>query len=45
MQASEELRDQGTQATASIEDEVCAYLIESGRLKKSDLKRAEAFRE
>ena len=45
MQASEELRDQETRATASIEDEVCAYLIESGRLKKSDLKRAEAFRE
>jgi general secretion pathway protein E len=45
VQASEELRDQGTQATASIEDEVCAYLIESGRLKNSDLKRAEAFRE
>lgn len=43
MQATEEKQNQKTQA--SVEDEVCVHLIESGRLKKSDLKRAETFRD
>ncbi|MEE8338732.1 MAG: type II secretion system ATPase GspE [Xanthomonadales bacterium] len=29
----------------AVEDEVCLHLIESGRLKKPDLRRAEAFRD
>jgi general secretion pathway protein E len=45
VQATEELqKNDATQANA-VEDEVCLYLIESGRLKKSDLKRAETFRD
>ena len=45
MQVSEEvLKDEDLQ-TGSVDDEVCRYLIESGRLKDADLKRAETFRE
>ena len=45
MQASEEvLKDEDLQP-GTVEDEVCQYLIESGRLKSVDLKRAETFRE
>jgi general secretion pathway protein E len=43
VQATEELQNNKTQPLDSVEDEVCAYLVESGRLKKPDLKRAEAF--
>jgi general secretion pathway protein E len=45
VQATEELQNGDTQKSDAIEDEVCVYLIDSGRLKKSDLKRAETFRE
>ena len=45
MQATEERRDNEVLKPTAVEDEVCVYLIESGRLKKSDLKRAEAFRD
>lgn len=49
MQTSEETRDQviqpGTAMPQSAQDEVCRYLIESGRLKQADLKRAETFRD
>src|SRR5210317_2219154 len=45
VQATEEYLDNKSQQPDKIEDEVCAYLIDSSRLKKSDLKRAEAFRD
>jgi general secretion pathway protein E len=45
VQATEELNNNQTQPSGAAEDQVCVYLIESGRLKKSDLKRAETFRE
>lgn len=45
MQATEEIQNNNEQKIDTIEDEVCAYLIESGRLKKTDLKRAETFRD
>jgi general secretion pathway protein E len=45
VQLTEELQNDQAQQTEDIQDEVCTYLIDSGRLKKSDLKRAEAFRE
>ena len=45
MQITEEIQDDKAQAVTAFEDEVCVYLIESGRLKKSDLKRAETFRD
>jgi len=45
VQATEELPGDKTQPTGGVEDGICAHLIDSGRLKKSDLKRAEAFRE
>ena len=45
MQATEELQNNETQKTDTVADEVSAYLIENGRLKNSDLKRAETFRE
>lgn len=45
MQASNEiLKDDARQPSAAV-DQVCVYLIESGRLKQVDLDRAEAFRE
>jgi len=40
-----EVRIENSDQVDSIEDEVCSYLIESGRLKKADLKRAESFRD
>ena len=43
MQATEELQGHDAKKPSAVEDEVCAYLIESGRLKKTDLKRAETF--
>ncbi len=45
MQATEAIQKNNGQQADAVEDEVCAYLIESGRLKKPDLKRAEAFRD
>jgi len=45
VQATEELQNNETQKTDTVADEVSAYLIENGRLKNSDLKRAETFRE
>src|SRR5210317_1671757 len=45
VQATEEYLDNKSQHPEKVEDEVCVYLIESGRLKKSDLKRAETFRD
>jgi len=45
VQATEEIQNKNEPKFDAIEDEVCVYLIESGRLKKSDLKRAETFRD
>ena len=45
MQATEELQDNQAEVSDDVVDEVCNYLIESGRLKQTDLNRAEAFRE
>ena len=45
MQATEELQDNNANQLDAVEDKVSVYLIESGRLKKSDLKRAETFRD
>jgi len=45
VQATEEIQNKNGPKFDAIEDEVCVYLIESGRLKKSDLKRAETFRD
>ena len=45
MQTTDEIKDNTTQQVNAVEDQVCMHLIESGRLKKSDLKRAETFRE
>ena len=45
MQATEELQNKNAGQSDAVEDKVSDYLIESGRLKKSDLKRAETFRD
>ena len=45
MQATEEVQNNETLKPNTVENEVCVYLIESGRLKQSDLKRAEVFRD
>ena len=45
IQATEKLKDENGQQPEAATDHVCVHLIESGRLKKSDLKRAVAFRE
>ena len=45
MQVTEEEQNVEVQKPVSVVDEVSAYLIESGRLKKADLKRADTFRE
>ena len=45
MQVSEEVQDNGSKNGDAVEDGVCSFLIDSGRLKKSDLKRAETFRD
>ena len=44
MQATEEVL-KNKQPIDTVADQVCDYLIDSGRLKKSDLKRAETFRD
>ncbi len=45
MQATEKLQDNQSEASDGVADEVCNYLIDSGRLKQTDLNRAVAFRE
>jgi general secretion pathway protein E len=45
VQTTEETQNNKSPSNIAVEDEVCVYLIESGRLKKSDLKRAETFRD
>ncbi len=45
MQVTEVVQESTTQPSDTVSDEVCDYLIESGRLKKGDLNRAEAFRD
>ena len=45
MQATEEIQNNEASKPGNVENEVCAYLIESGRLKQADLKRAETFRD
>jgi len=45
VQATEETQNSETLESGTIEDEVCTYLIESGRLKRADLKRAIVFRD
>jgi general secretion pathway protein E len=45
VQATEELENKNASQSDAVEDKVSDYLIESGRLKKSDLKRAETFRD
>lgn len=45
MQAIEQVINENNPMPDAVVDEVCAHLIESGRLKKTDLKRAETFRD
>jgi len=45
VQATEEVQNNETLESSTVENEVCVYLIESGRLKQPDLKRAETFRD
>jgi general secretion pathway protein E len=45
VQVSEEVLEKEDQQAEGMEDEVCLYLIDSGRLKNADLKRAVTFRE
>ncbi len=45
MQATEEVQINAEQQTGAVADEVSVHLIQSGRLKEADLKRAEAFRD
>ena len=45
MQATEEVQNDAVQKSDSVSDQVSVYLIENDRLKKADLKRAEAFRD
>jgi len=45
VEATEELQTKEVKPISAVEDEVCLHLIESNRLKKADLKRAETFRE
>ena len=45
MQATEEVQNDSVQQSDSVSEQVSVYLIDNDRLKKSDLKRAEAFRE
>lgn len=45
MQAIEQLINEKSPLPEAVVDEVCEHLIESGRLKKADLKRAETFRD
>jgi len=45
VQATEEVQNQAVQQSDSVADQVSVYLIDNDRLKKADLKRAEAFRD
>ncbi len=45
MQATEEVQNEAVQQSDSVSEQVSVYLIENDRLKKADLKRAEAFRD
>jgi general secretion pathway protein E len=45
VQAIEQVINDINPLPEAVVDEVCVYLIESGRLKKTDLKRAETFRD
>jgi general secretion pathway protein E len=45
VQSAEEATVVMSPAPPQVQDEVCAYLLESDRLKAGDLKRAEAYRE
>ncbi len=45
VQANLEKADSEAQLPDAVKDQVCVYLLESGRLKQSDLNSAEAFRE
>lgn len=45
MQAIEQVINDKNLLPEAVVDELCVYLIESGRLKKADLKRAETFRD
>ncbi len=49
MRASEEQQDKAIQVDTEpqrvIKDQICLHLIESGRLKQNDLRRAEKFRD
>jgi general secretion pathway protein E len=45
VQATEEVQNNEAVKPGAADNEVCVYLIESGRLKQADLKRAEVFRD
>ena len=45
MQANEEQQENGSTEQSSVDDAVCAYLLDSERLKPADLKRAETYQE
>jgi general secretion pathway protein E len=45
VQASEELAESGGAEKSSIDDGVCAFLLDSKRLKSADIKRAENYRD
>ncbi len=45
MQAIEQVINDKNSLPEAVVDELCVYLIGSGRLKKADLKRAETFRD
>ena len=45
MQANEEQQENGSTEQPSVDDAVCAYLLDSERLKPADLKRAETYQE
>jgi general secretion pathway protein E len=45
VQASEEQLDKSSTEQTSVDDAVCAFLLESERLKPADLKRAETYQE
>jgi len=45
VQASEELIERSEMGQSSIDNAVCTFLLEKSRLKETDLKRAETYRE
>jgi len=45
VQATEEVQNDVVQHSDSVSEQVSVYLIKNDRLKKADLKRAEAFRD